>query len=1740
MHCATCRRQRPPDSAFCILCGTRLTRRSETEIAEELSKVEWLITESTRWDVTLVSRADASRLAEFYTRQATWLRAELEGSAATPSPVLTQASVIELTPTEAPVIAPTPEPTTVEPTAVTEDPPPVAPALPSSPEPVEAPPAREHTPSPATLEAVEPEPVAEVMVREASTWSRVWKPFLTDSVGWFIGGFLILAGVYWLVADAWAGMTSLVRAVTVFGLASGWTLAFFAWSAFLSRRPTTAPAAHMLERLAACIAPLAPIALGPVHTTPVLFWPLTLGWALVAAFLARRAVAREDDAAAGQVAAGFFLATAMMGVAPLAAGLGPFAAWLTFVPVGLSAWLFSAGPRATGAATRLVVVASCWALLCFVVRLEVALAMAHVPVHAGLLAPAGALFLASLRWLAPPSTRAADVFSVSVVLGQVALAIVSFDVFTPKPAFVVTSLVAGWTALRLARERVSAASARWLPVAYVFAYLAYQRVDQLVPAVVLEWWAQFKAWLGYASAPLPASYGSVYAALFVAVVGVLAWRRALRSDPASAREGEVLLDTTAVAVTLSSALAVVSLGTDARPAMVATPVLALTGLGLALVTGRLWLTVAGTLATLGLAAALQATTGAPVGSAAVGLGLALVSIPALAPHRRVLALGGGLVAAGSATLAFMSGLAPAFVAAPGPAPTVALVLASVALLLLSSNQPNDELLDLAWLGPVLTVVTCARWLAGDAAAFVLAASMVGLAAVSLLRGRWRSTALMSGAGALAAVAWSLVESDPVPWPAVTMLVAAGALGLASRATAGGWRGAFVTLAWLVGIGALAPVETLFPWPAPLLPLSLAGLLVLAASLLTVRRGRSWEAALVASLACLVALAWGVSGGPGHLALAAVVVTVATPALLPAVTLPVATLVGLVAVGLGLPGPFVEPACGLLALVLAAAGFVDRSPSLSRWLALGRPLLTTSTVMSALVLACALVFTPTPAWLPMVFALTVPLVWSFAWRKPQLRLVSVALVSAAAFWMPGALLVAPALALVVAFTLPRRRGPAVDHPVAIALTATALLSVICARAIGASPTVFAAWAAVLLVLPTGALALRLGAAALACALLPAGWPLMTATALFGALGLGLRHAEAPLRRVLGARSLEFVGPVVALAPVGLSLVQVAVAPGVVAQGLLVGSLLLATLLTGWGALLPVAALGSVVDLERLVSRAFLSLAPQALAVTTLLALVAAGLRQAPVREAVERGLDRLGTASRWLDSFVWGSAVAVMAVALLDGGSAWWLVPGALLLVTPRAPELVAAAGLLVLGVFAWTTPLEWSVPLALLGCALAWLGAVRESPSASARLHVGWALVLVAMALALDLHAWQLPVTWALGAATGWALVRRHPAMRWFGWVGVLAASHVALAWLGTALSTGAPVELILPWFALASALVACWPAVTPMVRQHGALGLAFRLVSLLELLLSMTCPPHHHAEVVAVALAALVQVLLGVVDAKADRPRGVWLATLSVSLASISGQLLLGGEVGLTQSIVALVLGVVASGLSVGTQSGPQVQRALQQVAVAWPLLGVLAAPWASSPHETAALLTAVAVHAAVNGRLTETRLGAVISGLAFNAAVVTLWFGSGWGEPQYALVPVGLTGLVLVQLFRDELGVAWSARARAGAVALIYSAAAFRPLAFDAPWLLFLCVLLCVLGVGAGVALRIRSFVTLGTAFLVTTVVATLVRWGVREPRLGALFLSGLGLAVVAFMVLVTTKRTELLERYQRVRGALERWQA
>jgi hypothetical protein len=67
----------------------------------------------------------------------------------------------------------------------------------------------------------------------------------------------------------------------------------------------------------------------------------------------------------------------------------------------------------------------------------------------------------------------------------------------------------------------------------------------------------------------------------------------------------------------------------------------------------------------------------------------------------------------------------------------------------------------------------------------------------------------------------------------------------------------------------------------------------------------------------------------------------------------------------------------------------------------------------------------------------------------------------------------------------------------------------------------------------------------------------------------------------------------------------------------------------------------------------------------------------------------------------------------------------------------------------------------------------------------------------------------------------------------------------------------------------------------------------------------------------------------------------------------------------------------------------------------------------------------------------------------------------------------------------------------------------------------------------------VYLGSAFLVTCIVANLARFGMRDHRVGAAFLTLLGLLVVGFMVVLSAYRERLLQRYARVRSLLSTWE-
>lgn len=1744
MYCTNCHREWKPRTKFCVLCGRELIERSIEERQLELQHVAWLIDEITRWDRYSVGPTLRQQLTQQYIA-----RHEILKSALTP-----ECESEEVVPVAAAEVEP-------------------APPVQSHPSQVEAAPETEAEPEPESAEApdtdldeddetepnplfTQPTPTADDrVVAAASTWNRIWKPFLSESVGWFIGGFLILAGTLSLVGNAWGSLSDDARALTVFGFAGGWTLAFVTWARFLLRREHTKGAGVVLERIAAIIAPLATVAVGPVRQSPLLFWPVVVGWSLVAAWLARAATRRVDERATLPTALAIGLATVMMGAAPLLDPLGANAIWFSLVPVVLCAFALSGGPRETPQATWFVGGAMLYATALFVIRVDVAMRAAGIAPSAATYAPMIALLASCALWLRPQTGRAADVWSVAVVSAQAVLLVPAF--IGQAPAFVIAALVAAWTSGRLALERVSKQSARWVVPAYVFAYLAFQHVDQLVPGYVTELFNALKHQLGYDTRPMPASYVSVYAAIFVVVIGVFAAIRFAREQASRHAEADMLLWCTAVASVVFGGMAVMSLGSDPRPAIVAAPLLMTLGLTLGFGLNRRELTVSGSLLAVATGVSYGWWLHSPWPLGVVALGLAGLSIFATQHHRNALSY--------SALALALGAMLASWVGPPSFGQPIAMALASVAALLVARNLDDRTLLSLAWSFPLMLVARSAEWLAPHDAPLVLAlAALVG-AFASRAANRFETLWVPSSLAALLAVVWGLsIDAGPllggleVPIAAAALLV--GAVLERRRADAM----AFEALGLLTVVLALVPpldgFTAAFAWLTPQMSTAACLAVALGCSVQSVRAGRKWQSVLLASLVSALSMlnviaAVGVfsSGAAGNVAMmmrvgVGLVLLASTPALLASVTVPIAGLFFAMATGQKVDA-LLAVATGLSAVALAEE--LDFS-----W----KYLLNRSRVAwaASLSAACILPLVIEHGTAPvMAFTLALPLVWVRATRSTVLSGLALLFTGALASQLDhGFLFVPPIAALVLsrltAFApvrdLLKRTEPTLGVSFLLGALATAFASIALASFKDLGPELAMTWVVALLLMRDNALPARLFAAAVALLAVPVAWP--AAALVLAAIAFALHHGEGRAAKLFGADSNSY-GVISAVAgSVMLASAAVLNHGGAVDIAVLSVAVLSAAVLLDWAPAVAVAIAVLGLNLHDLVHLGLDGghlghgpiLTPFAMPVALIAAVLAAALRVTSLGAPFESAWARLSRRGQpQLATPVWVGAL-IIALASLATSSPAWLLVIPLLLLTPSPTEagiaLTLGAVMVVLSV-----PHEIAgLTFALSGAVMAWSAVYFEKHFPVLRVwhHAGWVLSLVALAFCVDLHSQHLAEVWALMALTMWAVAKRSPKLEFIGFSGTLAAAHAVMAHVGVALSTGAPAELILPWFSLASVLVAAWPVARASSNQRRVFGLLASGLSLIELAAALMTidSPHPREAIVGFIAAGLGACLLAYRAWQEDDA----IAALLGQIAVIGGVVIvnhvgLGHAIGSTETWACIVFGMVLSELA--TRSDDQVASALRAGAFFWPMVG-LAALVGQPAQFISLVLMALAAHFAIMARSEAVRgRAAIAAAVAFNAAMVFGYQASGWDGPQYLAIPFGVSMLTLVWVFKESLDVRTAARLRAIAIAIIYGAAAWSPLTFDASWALWLCVLICVIGVAAGIVLRIRSYVFLGTAFLVTSVVANLVRYGIRDPRAGAIFLSGLGLLVVGFMVLVTTRRAELLARYRSVQQLLARWE-
>ncbi|MBL8914023.1 MAG: hypothetical protein JNM17_25185, partial [Archangium sp.] len=300
--------------------------------------------------------------------------------------------------------------------------------------------------------------------RGPSPWVTLIKPVLHESLGWFLGAFLILAGALYLIADAWGDMTSTTRALTVFGLVEVWAVGFALWAAALSRKPTTRGASASLRRIAALVAPLSVLALGPALSSPVpsaglpadlIAWVALAAGSGLAAFLTLRA-AKDLEEPGSMLGASVLLSTVGVGLAPiLPVGSG----WGVIIPSLFAAWGFARGPRSN--ATQTWTAALAWLLPLALVTTRFLLIPAQLECTAAGLTVATALLCGFSLKLAQPEPvslpngvapgGSASRAVISVVSLTTLFVVFLVSLFVPRPANVVVCLLAAYATFQHAQ-----------------------------------------------------------------------------------------------------------------------------------------------------------------------------------------------------------------------------------------------------------------------------------------------------------------------------------------------------------------------------------------------------------------------------------------------------------------------------------------------------------------------------------------------------------------------------------------------------------------------------------------------------------------------------------------------------------------------------------------------------------------------------------------------------------------------------------------------------------------------------------------------------------------------------------------------------------------------------------------------------------------------------------------------------------------------------------------------------------------------------------------------------------------------------------------------------------------------------------------------------------------------------------------------------------------------------------------
>lgn len=197
---------------------------------------------------------------------------------------------------------------------------------------------------------------------------------------------------------------------------------------------------------------------------------------------------------------------------------------------------------------------------------------------------------------------------------------------------------------------------------------------------------------------------------------------------------------------------------------------------------------------------------------------------------------------------------------------------------------------------------------------------------------------------------------------------------------------------------------------------------------------------------------------------------------------------------------------------------------------------------------------------------------------------------------------------------------------------------------------------------------------------------------------------------------------------------------------------------------------------------------------------------------------------------------------------------------------------------------------------------------------------------------------------------------------------------------------------------------------------------------------------------------------------------------------------------------------------------------------------PSAIQAANSLALLLAAGIYFQ-QGITTRMRRYGILSATIVNIALMLFWQSMDLTQPEFYLVPIGLTVLTFVELLKKELPTSSHDPLRyVGALTILVSPVfhLFGDSWIPAVTLMVLSVVVVLLSIG----LRLRALVYTGTAFLVADLIAMVFRSRIDYPLVPWLCGIALGVGVIAFAAFCENHREKVMARIRLLSAELATW--